>query len=232
MTITLFVPVFNEIDGLKVIMPQIPKGMFDQILVSDGQSTDGSADWARAQGYDVYVQKQKGIRYGYIEAWPLIRSTHVITFSPDGNCIVADLPKLIGKLNDGYDMVIASRYLDGATSEDDSWFTGFGNWLFTTLINVVHGGSYVDALTIYRGYRTALFNELRLGENDSYAPDDWVGTISGIEPLISVRALKTKQRVVEVPSDEPKRIAGESCVRPFLWGSSFLLMIFREKLNR
>lgn len=229
MTITLFVPVFNEIDGLKVIMPQIPKGMFDQILISDGQSTDGSTDWARAQGYDVYVQREKGIRFAYIEAWHLIRGSHVITFSPDGNCIVADLPKLINKLKEGYDMVIASRYLDGATSEDDSWFTGFGNWLFTTLINVVHGGSYVDALTIYRGYRTSLFRELDLDKSVSYAPDAWVGTNSGIEPLISVRALKKKIRVTEVPSNEPKRIAGESCVRPFAWGTSFLLMIFREK---
>ena len=39
-----------------------------------------------------------------------------------------DIPVLLEKMEEGYDMVIASRYLDAAKSEDDDWLTGFGNW--------------------------------------------------------------------------------------------------------
>ena len=228
MTLTLFVPVLNEIDGLRAFMPGIPPGLFSQILVVDGQSVDGSADWARSQGYDVYVQQKRGIRNAYIEAWPLITGEYVITFSPDGNCLVKDLAVIAAKLADGYDMVIASRYADGARSYDDSFVTGFGNWMFTTLINTIHGGHYTDAMTIYRGYRTSLFRELDLHEEISYAPEKLFATVIGIEPLLSIRAAKRRLRICDVPSDEPKRLHGERKLQIIRWGSAYLSQVLRE----
>ena len=74
-------------------------------------------------------------------------------------------------MNDGYDMVIASRYLGDATSDDDDMLTGIGNWLFTTLINTLHGGHYTDAMGIYRAYRTDRFSRLGLDKEDGYAPE-------------------------------------------------------------
>ena len=44
MKVTLLVMTLNEIEGMRVIMPQIPKGVFDQILICDGGSTDGTID--------------------------------------------------------------------------------------------------------------------------------------------------------------------------------------------
>ena len=41
------------------------------------------------------------------------------------------------KIHEGADLVIASRYLAGAKSEDDDLMTGFGNWVFRTLINLL-----------------------------------------------------------------------------------------------
>lgn len=46
-------------------------------------------------------------------------------------------------------MVIASRYLGAAKSEDDDFVTAFGNWLFTGTVNWLHGGHYTDAMVIY-----------------------------------------------------------------------------------
>lgn len=228
-TVTLLVPVLNEVEGMKAVMPKVPKELFTQILVVDGKSTDGSAEWARQNGFEVYVQKAPGIRNAYIEVWPQIRGHYVITFSPDHNSKPEDLPLIVSKLQeDAYDMVIASRYLGGATSEDDTWLTGFGNWMFTRLINLVHGGRYTDAMGIYRGYPKTLFYDLDLDKQESYDTDKVFKTISGIEPLISIRAAKKRLRIVEVPSAEPKRISGVKKMQPFKWGASFLLMIFRE----
>ena len=62
----------------------------------NGGSRDGSVEVAREHGIEVYVQKKRGIRHAYIEAWPLVRGDVVITFGPDGNCPPEALPKLIG----------------------------------------------------------------------------------------------------------------------------------------
>src|SRR5436190_10207906 len=101
------VPTLNELEGMRVVMPRVRPEWLDQILVVDGKSTDGTVDYARELGYDVIVQKQRGIRHAYIEALPAVRGDVVITFSPDGNCVPELIPDLIAKMADGYDMVVA-----------------------------------------------------------------------------------------------------------------------------
>lgn len=228
MKVTLFVPTLNEEDGIRVIMPKIKKEWCDQILIADGQSTDRTVEEAQKLGYEVYVQKKKGIRNAYIEAWPLIRGDVVITFSPDGNCIVEDIPALIAKMKEGFDMVIASRYYQNAKSEDDTIITRLGNFVFTSLINMFHCGHYTDALTIYRAYRTKLFYELDLHMEATYAPERFFLTTIGVEPVLSIRAAKKKMKIAEIPSDEPARMIGEKKLQIFRWGASYLAQIFRE----
>jgi glycosyltransferase involved in cell wall biosynthesis len=227
-SVTLFVPVLNEIEGMKAILPLIRPEWCDQILVVDGGSVDGTLEYARERGVDTYVQQRRGIRFAYIEAWPLIRGNVVITFSPDGNCPPEAIPRLRDSMADGYDMVIASRYLREARSEDDDVLTGFGNWMFTRLINVVHGGRYTDAMGIFRTYRTALFRELALDKEESYAPEKLLGTTIGIEPLLSIRCAKKRLRVSEIPVPEPPRIGGKRKLQMFRWGGAYLLQVLRE----
>jgi len=89
MKTTLLVMTLNEINGMKAIMPQVDRSWVDQIIVVDGGSKDGTIEWARDNGYEVYIQKQRGFRHAYTEVWPLITGDLVITFSPDGNSIPA-----------------------------------------------------------------------------------------------------------------------------------------------
>jgi glycosyltransferase involved in cell wall biosynthesis len=213
---------------MKVIMPLVQREWVDQILVVDGKSTDGTADYARSQGYEVIVQKKRGPRQAYNEAFPHIRGDVVVTFSPDGNSKPEAIPQLIEKVKEGYDMVIASRYKDGARSYDDDRFTAFGNWLFTRLVNWLHGGCYTDAMVIYRAYKTKLFEALDLDKDESYTPERWLGTVVGIEPLLSVRCAKMKLRVTEIPADEPPRVGGERKLDVLRWGGAYLLQFFRE----
>ena len=228
MKVTLFIPTLNELEGLRLVMPRVSKDWHDQILVVDGNSQDGTADYARSCGWDVLVQSRPGLRNAYIEGWPLIQGDMVITFSPDGNCQPEDIPNLIAKMKEGYDMVVASRYFEGAKSEDDDMMTAFGNWMFTTLINKLHGGRYTDAMGIYRAYRTSLFYELDLHKEESYTPEKWFGTILGVEPLLSVRAAKRKIRIGEVLGYEPKRLKGDRKLQVFRWGAGYLAQVIRE----
>lgn len=228
MKITLFIPTLNEHEGMKVIMPRIKKEWVDEIIIADGGSTDGTLEYAKEHGYKTFVQSKKGIRHAYIEGFPLITGDIVVTFSPDGNSIPELIPKLVEKIKAGYDMVIASRYAEGAKSADDDIVTGFGNWLFTKSINIFHGGNYTDAMVIYRAYRTSLFKELDLHKEESYSPEKLLCTTIGCEPLLSIRAAKQKLKVADIPGDEPERIGGERKLQIIRWGGAYYLQILRE----
>lgn len=226
---TLLIPVLNEIDGLRAIMPQIDRSWVEQILILDGGSTDGSIEWARDNGYELLVQSRPGIRQAYMEALPLIRGDVILTFSPDGNSVPGAIPLILDKLGQGYDMVIASRYLPPAVSADDDAITAFGNWIFTRTVNLLFGGHYTDIMVIYRAYRKELVSQLGLDQEAPYAlPERLFGTLISWEPLLSVRAAKRKLRLAEVPSDEPERIGGQRKLQVLRWGAAYYFQILRE----
>jgi len=225
MKTTLLVMALNEIDGMKAVMPRVDKEWVDQIVVCDGGSTDGTAEWAEAQGYTVHVQTEKGFRQGYYEVWPMVVGDVVITFSPDGNSIPEKIPDLVAKMKDGYDMVIASRYKDDAESEDDDIVTGFGNWLFTRTVNLLFCGTYTDVMVIYRAFRKDMISRLELDRDGDfnifeklffcgYRGTSW-------EPLLSVLALKYGYKIAEIPASEPPRIGGERKLRVLNWGGAY-----------
>jgi glycosyltransferase involved in cell wall biosynthesis len=232
MKTTLIVMALNEIDGMKIIMPQIDRNWCDQILVIDGGSTDGTAEWARANGYEVYVQKERGIRNGYLEAWPLVRGDVVITFSPDGNCVADAIPPLLAKMREGYDMVVASRYLGDAHSDDDDLITGFGNWFFTRTINVLYRGNYTDVMGIYRAFKKDLIHRLQLDKDDYFETMEKIFRCGrrGIswEPFLSLLAHKYGYRISEVPAPEPARLGGERKLRVLSWGGAFYTQFILE----
>lgn len=226
---TLLVCTLNEIDGMRAIMPHIRKEWCDQIIILDGGSTDGTIEYAKENGYFVYVQKKKGFRYAYIEALPYVEGEVVITFSPDGNSIPELIPELIQKMEAGYDMVIASRYLGDAKSEDDDVITAFGNWLFTRTVNLLFEAKYTDAMVILRAYKKQLIYDLDLDKDESYElPEKLFHTRVSLEPLLSVRAAKRKLKVTEIPGPEPPRIGGERKLQIWRWGAAYYFQFIRE----
>ena len=169
------------------------------------------------------------MRMAYMEALPYIEGDVILTFSPDGNSVSELIPECIRKMKEGYDMVIVSRYAAGAKSYDDDAVTAFGNWLFTTLINLLHGGHYTDAMVIYRCYRKDLVAELDLDEDSSYALAERIfHTNVSWEPLLSVRCAKRKLKYTDIPGDEPARDGGERKLQVLRWGGVFMFQVFRE----
>jgi len=228
MKTALLVLTYNEIEGMRAIMPQVKREWVDRIYVVDGGSDDGTVEYALAQGYEVIRQKRKGLRHAYIEAMEQIEGDVVVAFSPDGNSMPEAIPALIAKIREGYDMVIASRYLDNARSEDDGLITGFGNAVFTKMINLLYHGSYTDSLVMYRAFYKSLFYELDLHREDAYRPEKCCFTTVCIMPLLSIRSAKRKKKIAEIPYDEPQRIGGQRKLQIIRWGTAYLLQTIRE----
>lgn len=217
MRTTLLIPTINEIEGVKAVMPRIKREWVDEIIIVDGNSTDGTHEYALENGYRVIRQKSKGAAKAYLEALAVTTGDVILTFSPDGNCIPEDIPRLVDKMKEGFDMVIASRYLDSAKSEDDDFVTAFGNWFFTKTINFLFGGNYTDSLVNFRAWKREIISSFRI--DPSHA---------GLEPQLCIECAKQKLKVTEIPSHEPKRIGGIRKMSPLRNGWAILVLIVKE----
>jgi glycosyltransferase involved in cell wall biosynthesis len=209
--ITLWLPVLNEIEGLKHILPQIDKSLFHEILAIDGGSTDGTVPYCEEQGLTVLHQEGNGLPQAEDYAWRHTTGDVVILFTPDGNSLPELLPNLCDKMHEGYDMVIVSRYKDGAKSYDDSFLTGIGNKLFTGMVNLLFKGKYTDVLVGFRGYQRSAIEKMRLYDS---MQEHWLRKhcfyLNSWELGSSIRAAKLGLRIAEIPGNEPERIGGNS----------------------
>lgn len=217
-TITLLIPTLNELHGLRMLLPGIDRSLFDDILVIDGGSTDGTVAFAEAEGLRVERQKRPGLAFGVFDAIAPMKTSHVIEFSPDGNCKTEHLAELVEKLRQGYDLVTVSRYLPPAVSADDTPITAFGNFMFTRLIRMLGKFPVTDSLGIFRGYRCDV---VRAYDFEHYL----AGPV--LEPLVTGICCIHGLKIAEIPGDEPARVGGASKMSVTYNGSYLLLMVIR-----
>ena len=220
MKISLVIFTLNEIDGMKAIMPRIKKEWYDELIIVDGGSSDGTVEYAKQHGYPIYVQREKGAGAAFTEAIERVTGDIFIPFSPDGNFIPEKIPELIEKIKEGYEIVTVSRYLEGAKSYDDDWITAFGNCMFTNLINLLFRTRFTDTLYGYLAFKTSLVNGLHIDKTSSWGPQ------------LLIQSSKKKIKVGEIPGDEPARIGGERKMKPLINGLSLLRMITKEFFSR
>ncbi len=222
-TIVLLLPTYNELDGLKATVPYLDRALFDDIIVIDGGSRDGTVEYAAEMELTVASQLRRGLHHAVYDIACSLPHTHIVEFSPDGNCKVEQLPELVAKLHEGYDMVVVSRYLEGARSEDDGIVTAFGNWLFSRIMRPLANFQITDALTIYRGYSRKIVLD-----------PDFERYLSGpvLEPLVTGICALRGMRAIEIPGDEPRRIGGVTKRSIFYNGTLVLIMILRLYLRK
>jgi glycosyltransferase involved in cell wall biosynthesis len=218
MKFTLFIPTKNEIEGMKHVMPRIRREWVDEILVVDGNSTDGTVEYCLEHGYRVVQQSGKGLGPAYWDCFDQAEGDVIIAFSPDNNSVPELIPLMIEKIREGNDLVIASRYKDGAKSEDDDIVTAFGNWMFTKMAHILYGGNVTDLLVMYRAFKKDLVTSLQLTRSKH----------AYFEQELVIRALKSGLKVAEIPGDEPARIGGVRKMQVWYNGPMVLFGVLRE----
>jgi len=220
---TLIILTRNEVDGLKTVLRTIPFEAVDEFFAVDYQSNDGTVDFFQKHNIPVFKQ----IRPGRAEAFRLgAKKAHgefLIFFSPDGNEDPADIPTIAHKLTRGSDIVIASRFLPTSRNEEDGHVWKFRKWAnqgFTILANLMWHGTLTDSINGYRGITKTAFNRLHL-DAEGFA----------IEYQMSIRALKQRMMITEIPTKEGDRIGGASGSSPIPTGLQFIVLFFKELMS-
>jgi len=217
MSVIVFVLTLDEIDGVSEIMPKIKKEWADKIIFVDGGSTDGTIEKAKELGFEVIHQKNQGEGNACRVGTDATESDFIMFFSPDGNDVPDDIPKLIEKTNEGYDIVHISRFGKNSVSEDANWLDRFGNNMFTFLVNTFFGGNYSDALNGFRIIRRKIWDGLKTDAQ-----------YLNIEQQTCIRLAKLKIPIFEINGKEPKRIGGERKMRPLTTGAQLSYQIIKE----
>lgn len=225
MRVDLILLVLNEIEGLRVILPQIDRSLFARVIAVDGGSKDRSVEFLESHGIPVVNQSRRGRGQAFAIGVEHSDADAFVFFSPDGNEDPADLPRIKGLLLEGADLVIASRMMQGAVNEEDSQFFKPRRWAnnaFNLILNLVFNphpmkNFITDSINGYRGLRRTLLPVIRP------FPDDYT-----VEYRMTARALSASRRIVEFPTRENPRVGGESKVSSIPAGLRFLRAISEE----
>lgn len=223
MKTTLIILTRNEIAGLKKMLRKVPFEAVDEYFAVDYNSTDGTLEFFEKHHVPVVHQKISGRAEAFKLAAAKAHGDFLIFFSPDGNENPADIPRLVSELKAGADLVIASRFLPNSRNEEDDQTLKFRKWAnmgFTLLANLAfrRRGPYItDTINGYRGIEKKFFKSLKLD-----------ATGFAIEYQMTMRALKKKANIREIPTIEGNRIGGESGSSSLPTGIMFVKYFLRE----
>lgn len=200
MTVSILIPTLNEEQNIEKVLGQIPEEI-DEILIVDGHSTDRTVELA--EKFDVRViyddsGKGSAVKKGLEEAVGDI----VVMMDADLSHGTEEIPLLVEAIKDGYDIAMGSRFMQGGGTDDMTWHRRLGNKIFVFLVNNIWGMSYSDLCYGYRAFNRKAIDTLELTRPGF-----------GIETEISIQAAKKKLRVIEVPSFEKNRYAGQAKLR-------------------
>jgi glycosyltransferase involved in cell wall biosynthesis len=217
MKISLCLMTLNELGGCQLDVPKLPRDAFDEIYCVDGGSSDGTVDYLNSCGIKVYKHPKKGLNAAYVHANEVSNCDAVVVFFPKGTTPIEDLTKFRPLLEDGYELIVASRQIEGSVNDEDIhwwrprkvavWFLAFvsmfiwrreGYWIR----DVLHG---------HKAFTKGTFNKMKILEH---------GLSIDIEMV--VRSYKLRIRRCEFPTKETARLSGATHFKIWPTGKKLL----------
>ena len=223
----LLILTWNEIDGITKLWPKLPKQHFNEIIAIDPGSTDGTVEYYKKHKIPYTIQKKRGRAEAFRIAFKKAKCDYLLVYSPDGNEDYKDFTKFISEAKKGYDMVIGSRFMKGGRNEEDDAMLPLRKWAnlaFTFLANALfnRSGTYVtDTINGYRMISSEMFKKLN-PDTEGYA----------IEYQLSIRALKNRYSIKEIPTKEYERIGDKSKASSIPTGIRFVKLLISEIVHR
>ena len=215
MRISIILPAKNEAEGLRQTLPGL-RALFPEaeVIVVDDGSTDGTAAVAAESGARVLSSPYPMGNGAAIKRGARAASGDILVFmDADGQHNPADIPKLLERLEAGYDMAVGARNAGGQANIG----RGAANAFYNRVASWMTGHRIADLTSGFRAARAERFREfLHLLPNGfSY-------------PTTSTMAFfRSAYPVAYVSIPVAKRIGTASHIRPLRAGLRFLLIIFK-----
>jgi glycosyltransferase involved in cell wall biosynthesis len=215
--------VWNELEGCKADLPKLPMNAFDEVYAIDGGSTDGTVEYLTGQGISVFRQPEKGLNAAYIYAVEKSSCDAIVVFFPKGTIEPSSVLQFRPLLESGYELIIASRNVQGGKNEEDDHFLKPRKWAVLALAHLAsllwrrEGCPIQDVLHGYKGFTISSFRKIN--------PLDF-GLSIDIEMVISSYKLRIKR--AEIPIIEKARSFGSSHFKMIPTGLKLLKYLWHE----
>lgn len=211
--VAAILPLFNEGGAAADLVRRMPASVAMTFVVDDG-STDGGPDLAeRAGGTVVRLGRNRGIGAAIRTGLDAAREAGcdaVVVMAASGKDRPEEIPVLLAKLDEGYDYIQGSRFMQGGASVN----LPFARWIlihgFTLMFRILTGFNGSDVTNGFRAYRLSLLDDKRVDIHQ-----EWLDRYE-LEYYIHWQAITLGYRVIEVPVSKtyPARKRGYSKIRP------------------
>lgn len=193
-SVTILLPAKNEEDGIEATFDALPVQRLAQlgypveILVADGKSHDRTRDVALAHGARVVQQLGSGKGRGVRTALDVAKGEYVVMLDADSTYPARAIPAFVATLEEGYDVVMGSRFqgriADGAMKPVNR----IGNMALSGLASVLYGRRCTDVCTGMWAFRRELVRGLGL-----------TSTHFEVEAELFARSAMANLRIAELP---------------------------------
>jgi glycosyltransferase involved in cell wall biosynthesis len=203
--ISLCLLVWNQVEGCRADVPNLPRDAFDEVYAIDGGSADGTVQYLESQNIPVYRQPKPGLNAAYVHAVEKSGCDAVVVFFPKGTLSPTILLSFRPLLESGYDLVIASRNISGAANEEDNKLIRPRKWAVLCLAALAavlwkREGYFVrDVLHGVKGFTKTAFKEMRVSDH---------GISIDIEMVI--RSYRLRMKRTEFPVSETSQPFNET----------------------
>lgn len=201
--LSIVIPVYNEADNIEKTYRSVSVALADRktgyeiIFVDDG-STDETRDQLRRLAHEdthvrvVELARNFGQTAAMMAGLDNASGKIIVTMDGDGQFDGTDIPQLVRKLDEGYDVVSGWRY----RRQDKALTRRLPSWLANRLMSWATGVHLHDYGCSLKVYRSWVVDEVHLyGEMHRFIP---------------VYAAAAGARIAEVPVGHYPRTAGES----------------------
>ncbi|MBI4772094.1 MAG: glycosyltransferase [Chloroflexi bacterium] len=207
--VSIVFPCLNEAASVGVCVKKAvaalkANNLCGEVVVSDNGSTDGSVEIARAAGARVVHAPLRGYGNAYMKGFDEARGRYVLMADSDNTYDVAELPRFLNLLRQGYDLVMGSRFKGNILPGAMPWMNRYiGNPALSGLLNLFFRTGIGDAHSGLRAFSKEAYGRMRLQTGGMEFASEMV-----------INASRVGLKMTEVPITYYPR-AGESKLHPF-----------------
>ena len=217
-SIAVLIPCYNEAVTIAKVVDDFRRELPEAtVYVYDNNSSDGTADIARARGAVVRREPRQGKGNVVRQMLRDVDADYYVMVDGDDTYPAEAARELLAPLvADEADMAVGDRLSNGTYGEEnDRAFHGFGNDLVRRLIKAIYGFEFSDVMTGYRAFNYAFAKTMPV-----------LSPAFEIETELSIHAVDKRWRIAEVPVAYRDRPEGsESKLDTFSDGTKVLLTI-------